>query len=1033
METFINLSNRAGELFCDFSWPMLIQSTVLIAVLYAVDGLIRKRVRAVVRYGLWMLVLVKLVLPPTLSVPTGVGYWVEMPTVSSMNDWDAFDPVFSLEPHSPAVEAASSQPLPHVVTPSQPVEPIPTEQISFEAAIASEPREVVTPSLTWQAWVLLAWLAGVLVISVLLLKRLNYVRRLVKQSHPVHEPCDAVIESCATLVPLKRPVEVRTTEELYSPAACGLFRPVILVPQSIEKSLSPDKLKAVLLHERLHIKRGDLWINLIQTLLQVVYFFHPLLWLANGTIRRLREKAVDETVLTRQGQDDAGPYSDTLIDIAEIAMARPSFTLGLIGVVESKKALADRIKHMVTRPIPKTTKVGLIGLGAIMVLALALLPMAKGGVFDWWLHRDRLVKFESLGNANGTRTQEGDIEYYVNEYNVAARPNEQLLVFAELYQNGQPMRRLGHKIFTGSTQPRSLSVELERRLLNDERTHFKLSGHVVWGGEDCYFNEVSLEFQTPLIGTDWSFYQDSEIRSTSRDLYWEGDMLMMFSGRGMADAESPSESSIWMPGYHVSQGFCERCTLLIKMIPMSQIGYLKVEAPHLPVMTQLSDGSYLSVDANEVERQAVADEYVLDIKRMLMRDRMPLPKLYVHAYYQQGEPITLYFQSKGYSWGPELRNIYLDDDPIFIMIDGNDYISRRGLGPFGDVGSRLRLPDDLWCDDDFNLSAGRHTVAFGWKNIDVIDPCQPDQSLHFNRLLTDVVEFEVVEAIPENYYRPVYQEGWEDILRKAIETPFTDDWQKGVTGALLGLRVTTDHWPFNTAFQIYVQAEGRDDLQLAGDLTLQSGSQRFSTSCDYRVKGLDWESVGDKRWRIILKPSVEVAKARPPIREYYSREFVTDWLTFERSPQFDMHRKMFEKDPNAPKHYAGTLRADKPIDLERLSTKRLSDRPDWPLPEGYDLGWSTDNGGTLKIDPNSNVRMLWISRAHANRLTPKPDWIDRLPKLGGSQLSEIIPPQDKSILIAVQSSQGKIYWVSVRKVNETWADLRWWEHQDSAP
>ncbi len=469
MEFIINGLNQTGAIFVRFSWIMLIQSSVLIVVLYGVDLLIRQRVRAVVRYGVWMLVLVKLILPPTLSVPTGIGYWVSVPQPSIQ---------------TPGVE---SQPEPRVLTMAQarPTIPVPSDstETRVEPSIPAlpatpatiEPLDIeVSPALTWQACVFCAWIVGVITILVLLCQRLWFVRQLLARSRPADGPWDELACACAEQVGLRDPVEVRVSESLHSPAACGLMRPVILVPKSIEHSLSQGKLRAVLLHELVHIARADLWVNLCQTLLQVAYFYNPLLWLANAQIRNLREKAVDETVLTKLGRDEAGQYSTTLIDMAEIAFSKPHFSLGLIGVVESKKALAGRIKHILGRPMPRSAKVGFIGATLIILCALILLPMTRAETFDWWLHRDRLVAFKSLGNARGTHDQRGRVDRYAKEYQVAIRPREKLLVFAELYQCGHPMRRLGHKIFDGASRVQKLSVELEREYLNDGRT--KITG-----------------------------------------------------------------------------------------------------------------------------------------------------------------------------------------------------------------------------------------------------------------------------------------------------------------------------------------------------------------------------------------------------------------------------------------------------------------------------------------------------------------------------------------------------------------------------
>ena len=76
MDSIISYLNSAGKTFIDFALPMLIQSSVLILILLGLDLILRRKVRAVFRYCVWLLVLVKLVLPTTLSAPTGLGYWL---------------------------------------------------------------------------------------------------------------------------------------------------------------------------------------------------------------------------------------------------------------------------------------------------------------------------------------------------------------------------------------------------------------------------------------------------------------------------------------------------------------------------------------------------------------------------------------------------------------------------------------------------------------------------------------------------------------------------------------------------------------------------------------------------------------------------------------------------------------------------------------------------------------------------------------------------------------------------------------------
>src|SRR5207245_11080745 len=65
----IHALNHLGARFADFALSMLVQSSLLIVLLFALDLVLRNRVRAVVRYALWMLVLIKLVLPPSFAPP----------------------------------------------------------------------------------------------------------------------------------------------------------------------------------------------------------------------------------------------------------------------------------------------------------------------------------------------------------------------------------------------------------------------------------------------------------------------------------------------------------------------------------------------------------------------------------------------------------------------------------------------------------------------------------------------------------------------------------------------------------------------------------------------------------------------------------------------------------------------------------------------------------------------------------------------------------------------------------------------------
>lgn len=481
MNAVVEILNAAGQAFVEFALPMLIQSGVLILILLAVDAVLRRRVRAVFRYWIWMLVLVKLVLPPSLGSPVSVGTWFgETLDVPSASLLELQSPV-AVEPRvtesAPTISAAFSPPDLMIAEPPTPTPAVRSEtpvQVANPTPFAQEPPV----SLDWQGLSLVIWSLVVFALTLLLIQRAFFVRGLLGQSEQANHAMLRELEDCRRRLDLRRAIGLRLSPNATSPAVCGLFRPVILIPQSIAPRLQSQDLQAVLLHELAHVKRGDLWINLAQTLLQIAYFYNPLLWLANAMIRRTREQAVDEAVLVAMGET-ASQYPETLINIAKLAFTRrPALSLRLIGVVESKSALTARIKHILTRPLPKTAKLGIFGLFNVLILAVVLLPMAKA----------RPLPRPELDVVSPTEEQDRTVvEVPVSSDGVVTLPNGVTVEFLGLHDCGSkedawwrpdgevlPEAPYGYSRHIRSTQPNQLYEVLFRVNSPTGRTFAKM-------------------------------------------------------------------------------------------------------------------------------------------------------------------------------------------------------------------------------------------------------------------------------------------------------------------------------------------------------------------------------------------------------------------------------------------------------------------------------------------------------------------------------------------------------------------------------
>ncbi len=97
---------------------------------------------------------------------------------------------------------------------------------------------------------------------------------------------------------------------IKSHVTTGFLKPVILVPASMISGLSPEQIYAILAHELAHIRRNDYIINVIQTLIETIFFFHPAIWYISVQIRKERENACDDIAVELTG--DKVNYAKTL-------------------------------------------------------------------------------------------------------------------------------------------------------------------------------------------------------------------------------------------------------------------------------------------------------------------------------------------------------------------------------------------------------------------------------------------------------------------------------------------------------------------------------------------------------------------------------------------------------------------------------------------------------------------------------------------------------------------------------------------------
>ena len=344
--SFVSWFNDAGASATAVAVSMSVQLALLVGVLSGLDWLIRDRARAALRHGLWMLVVVKLLLPVDLLSPTAIVYWAA--------PW-----LLTPAVRVPRVAAGSVTVVSEV---SRVVGPV-----GLKTATPAHPKLELAGGL------LLVWVVGCGAWAIWVLVRSREVARQVRGSDEAPEALQALLaETAAGLgLRLKLP-QLRLTDTPQGPALCGLLRPVILLPRGLSEQIDAESLRQVLRHELIHLQRWDLAWNLLQVCVQIAWWWNPLVWFANALIRSLREAAVDEAVMLEPGSDD---YPATLVAVARYCAIPPRMPMAFLGVLESGSRLEARVRRLLERPLPRSAQLGWVGCVTVLVAGALFLPM----------------------------------------------------------------------------------------------------------------------------------------------------------------------------------------------------------------------------------------------------------------------------------------------------------------------------------------------------------------------------------------------------------------------------------------------------------------------------------------------------------------------------------------------------------------------------------------------------------------------------------------------------------------------------------
>ncbi|HKU89646.1 MAG TPA: M56 family metallopeptidase [Steroidobacteraceae bacterium] len=322
------------------------QSTLFGAAIWSITLALRSNAAAV-RHGLWLLASLKFLVPFSALYLAGSAAGLFTPVETEASLFGA------------AVQAATP-----MISPS----------LSLSVAPARDPS-LLFPALV-TAWALVALGLGV-----------RWLRNWREAD---------LLSRAARPAPGSLP-DARVTDADVEPAVARVFNPVVLLPSALLGNLSPAQLDAVMAHERAHIARHDNLKAHLHSLVEILFWFHPLVWFISRQLMEERERACDESVL--EHGHDPGEYAAGILAVCRhCATAHQRHAVAAIA-----GDLTTRIRHILGDRPPLALGFTKAFLLSACTLAVGAIPFAAGAMDDA-LHRHRVL-------ADNTRALwEADIE-----------------------------------------------------------------------------------------------------------------------------------------------------------------------------------------------------------------------------------------------------------------------------------------------------------------------------------------------------------------------------------------------------------------------------------------------------------------------------------------------------------------------------------------------------------------------------------------------------------------------------------------------
>lgn len=363
---------------------------VLCVLVWCVVRVVRPRSPRLIAL-LWLIVLVKAVV--------GFGIGAQWPMFDLKIDYRQLTPLPTLDEQTSRIETRLQWTVPATPAPAATPSTIaaPAARPAFEPASLvhqlQQTRRYVILTTSLVAEVLVGiWLVGATVLLLLTARDILLIRRICRDARAPEPPLAAALGREARRLGIGRPPRLLVSEAITTPALVGWLRTVILMPDWIVDEMPPERIRWLLGHELVHWKHMDPLGLLVRRAAQVLFWFHPAVWLAGRFWEESMERACDRALIGDMEQ--ARAYAKELYTILSRLTQRPGFHAFGTGLFVTRTQVGRRIELLLSDPMRVPARLGAASLTTLGAMSVLTLP---AGIVLTESHAPDIAPFADMG------------------------------------------------------------------------------------------------------------------------------------------------------------------------------------------------------------------------------------------------------------------------------------------------------------------------------------------------------------------------------------------------------------------------------------------------------------------------------------------------------------------------------------------------------------------------------------------------------------------------------------------------------------